>query len=389
MIENGRMRYFFKNNPGYRLALATVLCSGCIHFNVNTDDRELISPYELSTYRPGPGGEEYTYTFKGCPEAPKAIHDFDLQDFYSDPPVYSKVDPQRQAEFNAKKKLFVDYSKLVWAAANSYLLTQNALAADCAMHLLKVWAKADAMLGRLSGDPKDKMGMFQGLITREWILGQLANSFLKIRDAKSLNARDKEIVVDWFRRMATASPKFFDEHPKLVTNNLMTWAGATSAIVAVALNDRELLDFAIRTFKATVDQIQDDGTLPQELARNEQALHYHNFALTPLAIISYFSAPNDIDPWGYKSERVNKLVALMTSALQSPDVFQKLTGTKQNLEFVGDDAGWTEFVFRKSREPLLKSYLTTHRPIREYWFDWDVTAAFGDQFGSKERTLTQ
>jgi hypothetical protein len=72
------------------------------------------------------------------------------------------------------------------------------------------------------------------------------------------------------------------------------------------------------------------------------------------------------------------LITLLSSALNNPSVFEKLNGLKPNLKFVGDDAAWVEFVYRRTHDIALKSYLLAHRPIMEYWFDWDITAAYGE-----------
>ena len=349
-----------------------VFSIGCS--TIPSKSESFTSPYESSSYKAGPGIEKYT--FNDCPQTPNAMQNLDLHDPFTD--SITKMDPQSEAKFNSEKKSLVNYSKLVWRNANSYLATRNKQAADCTLRLLKDWASAGALTGSLSADPKDFRTRIQGLITREWVVGQLVNSYLKIRAAPELDSKDKEIVLSWFRKLASYSPEAVEKHPDLMTNNLLTWAGATSAVASVALGDRNLFDFSITVFKKTVDQIQDDGTLPQEMARGEMAFHYHNFALTPLSIISYFVETNGVQLWTYKDSRADKLVTLLIPTLKDPDSFAKLNGIKPNLENHDDDVGWTEFAYRRSHERTLKTYLAAHRPISEYWFDWDVTAAFGE-----------
>jgi poly(beta-D-mannuronate) lyase len=147
---------------------------------------------------------------------------------------------------------------------------------------------------------------------------------------------------------------------------------------SIALNDRDLFEFAMAKYKEAVDQIQNDGTLPQELARGSQALHYHNWVLTPLSIIATFAEANGVDLWTYKNKRINLLTQLLVPTLGSPDEFKKINGITPDREFIGSDSAWTELIYRRDHDLKIKAYLEKSRPIEEYWFDWDMTASFGE-----------
>jgi hypothetical protein len=64
------------------LIFFTGLLMGCSHQSLIVERSKLLSPYELSTYKPGPGSANYV--FSSCPDTPKAIRDFDLQDISPD-----------------------------------------------------------------------------------------------------------------------------------------------------------------------------------------------------------------------------------------------------------------------------------------------------------------
>jgi len=340
-----------------------------------TAEKNLLSPYELPTYKPGPGGDKYR--FKSCPTTDRAVVDFDFHMFYSDPPVNSKVDPKKYADFKDKQRIIQNYAKKVGFAANTYLFNKSDDGARCAARLLKDWAGKNAMLGSVAKDPNDLMARMQALFVRKWVFGELTNAYLKIRTSGAITESDKTEILSWFRKLAPEVQRsYLRKNP--LTNNHATWAGVSLMSASIALNDRDLFEFAMAKYKEAVDQIQNDGTLPQELARGSQALHYHNWVLTPLSIIATFAEANGVDLWTYKNKRINLLTQLLVPTLGSPDEFKKINGITPDREFIGSDSAWTELIYRRDHDLKIKAYLEKSRPIEEYWFDWDMTASFGE-----------
>ena len=185
-------------------------------------------------------------------------------------------------------------------------------------------------------------------------------------------------MIDWFRALATDIQKDY-LGPKAMKNNHATWAGVSIMMSAIALDDKNLFDWALQKYRESVDQIQDDGTLPLELARKGEALHYHYWTLTPLSIIAAYAEVNQVDLWSYRDHRIDRLEKLLIPTLSNPDEFEKVNHMKPARDLIGADHAWTEFFYKRTHVPEIKTYLQSHRPISEYWFDFDMTAAFGER----------
>src|SRR5258708_10779979 len=141
----------------------------------------------------------------------------------------------------------------------------------------------------------------------------MALVWLRIRDATSLPQTTQAEVPAWFKRVALGvMPPYEDTSSKSRTvprNNHSAWAGLAVAAAGVAANDHDLLDWGIRRYRLTISQIQEDGTLPLELARARRALHYHLFAAGPVVVLAELAAANGLDLYGAASGAVHRYLA--------------------------------------------------------------------------------
>ncbi|MGJ4748983.1 alginate lyase family protein, partial [Leptospira sp. SA-E8] len=129
-------------------------------------------------------------------------------------------------------------------------------------------------------------------------------------------------------------------------NNHYYWAGASVMAVALASDDQPLRELAWRTYRAGIDEIRADGSLPREMTRRQQALHYHNFSLTPLLMMAELARLSGEDWYAYRPERLPQLVELILHALEDPVFARTFFGVEQDRQLMGlcsDEWGWTHF----------------------------------------------
>ena len=118
-----------------------------------------------------------------CPVPPPApIRDLALDRYYGDK-TGSEIDPARKAAHAAATRPLVDYLRTVTDAADHAVTRRDA--APCAAAWLDAWARADALLGQMSGP--------QAQSQRKWDLAGLALAV----GATALS------VLAIYRRMAT------------------------------------------------------------------------------------------------------------------------------------------------------------------------------------------
>ena len=335
----------------------------------------LIAPFETDSYIPGPGFEKYV--FKSCPKVDNIPLDLDFHFFYSDADN-SIIDPFKKKEFDNNQKKLQVFAKDVTFASNSYLYLKSSSGAVCAAKLLVTWAKNDALLGNMSTDPKDWKSKMQAKFVRKWLAGELANAYLKIRKSPDIAENDRVIILSWFRKLVGEIQKDY-LGPKSLKNNHATWAGVSVMMSAIVLDDRKLFEWSLQKYHETVDQIQTDGTLPLEIARKGEALHYHHWTLTALSILANYARANGIDLLSYRDHKIDYLEKILIPTLSDPDEFMKITGLKPARDLIGSDRAWVEYFYKKNHNPEIKKYLIAHRPISEYWFDFDMTACFGEK----------
>ena len=85
--------------------------------------------------------------------------------------------------------------------------------------------------------------------------------------------------------------------------------------------DPDAIEWGDRVFDYAMDQIEPDGSLPNEMKRAGRALHYHLYAAEPLAMLSSIL---DRD-----SPKLDKLVALCIAGIRDPTQFEQRTGVTQ------------------------------------------------------------
>lgn len=264
-----------------------------------------------------------------CPAPPTALPDMQGNGYYSDK-SHSIVDPQLKAQNEAAAKPFTDFADQVSRRADRVLAggTDAADSAECALTWLQQWAAGDAMLGHIASS--------QAQYLRKWTLASLSLAYLKLRPRAE--AAQREAIDAWLRRVARASLEHI-RHSKAARNNHHYWVGLAVMATASATGDATLRQDARELFDEALSDIQDDGSLPQELARAGKALAYHNYALAPLVLMAELAAREGEDWYALRGARLDLLVERTAAGIADPAWFVARTGLSQEVPR-GGITGW-------------------------------------------------
>ncbi len=307
----------------------------------------LVSPWDA--YPPA-----ITQTAYRCPAPPASTLTLDPGTYYTDSKA-SITDPAKKLAYQQATEAPTTLSRNAALAADFYLEHGSLPAAQCVVTLLNAPAEAHAWTG--------KMPDYSGVYTQNWTLSAVAIAYLKVRTAHAATPQQDTAIQAWFDQLAHRITYFFIlEASRLGNakeNNHMYWAGL--ALTAEGIADDDLLNFqwGLGAYQIGIDNIQPDGSLTAETARGQMAMHYHLYALAPLIITAELAEANHIDLYTADSGAIQRLVALCTSALEDPTVFEKRTGIQQIVEqpYAGSDIGWAVPYVRRFPNPQLSALI--------------------------------
>ncbi|AIY39292.1 Alginate lyase precursor [Collimonas arenae] len=287
-----------------------------------------------------------------CPDAPAGLRDIEANGYYSDA-HYSIVDPVLKAKNEAAVKPFSDYLANVSANADRYIANGDSAAGQCALKWLDRWAVDGAMLGKVVSS--------QAQYERKWTLAGVALAYIKLRPLAEPSQRTH--IDAWLPQLADASLAFFDD-PRHKRNNHYYWVGLAVMATGVATGDTRYINAASKIYDSALNDIGEDGSLPQELNRAGRALAYHNYALAPLVMMAELSRLNHDDWYQRRHKRLQKLAQLVLSGIADPAWFVEKTGAQQEIP-KGGILGWIAFYRQTAPELTAQSQeLMVQAPFR-------------------------
>ena len=337
-------------------------CATKLPLRSNASASTLITPWEIENYSPGPAAN--LFIPKACPAILPAVKDLNVPMFYSDA-KHSIIDPILKKQYDDGSRVIRNFVRSLSYSSSTYLYSKDRASVECAISWLMTWAQGEAMLGAMALDPQDKMSIMQGKFVRKWTLASIAESFLKIRSSDLISDSQKYLITNWIKRLSDEVKKDY-YNPKLESNrnNHAYWAGLSEMLSAIVLNDNDLFLWSLEKYKLGVDQIQDNGVLPLEIARGAEALHYHYFSIEPLLLMAEFAKSNGVDLYGYKENRINLLINLLAPTLSNPDSFSPLMSGVTPAKVFIETYGWAELAYNYSLNQdyllFLHNYRTTY-----------------------------
>lgn len=259
-------------------------------------------------------------------------------------------------------------------SVDRYMDSGQAGFAQCAMTWLHAWAEADALLGPAT--------THTGKSIRKWALGSVSAAYLRLKLSASRPldsaGTQPERIEAWLRRCADSVQQEWSIEPPEKLNNHEYWAAWSVMATAVALDDRELFAWSLDIYHAAMKQIDDDGFLENELARDSRALFYHNYALPPLAMIAAFGEANGLNLLAAERRALGRLSDNVVAGINNPERFESATGTKQVPEVMKDSKfTWLEpYCSVADCTGAKAAKLRRARPLKNYRVGGNITALF-------------
>jgi poly(beta-D-mannuronate) lyase len=225
-----------------------------------------------------------------------------------------------------------DFEHRVTAGMNQWLVTASKDEAQCAQQQIDTWAQAGALLDY---DPKESS---QAWYQVEWTLSAIAISESVLVNEPSLDPAQVKRDIQWMNKVAHRTVDF-DKAGKQ-TNNHHYWRGLAAVAAGVISSDNNLFDWGVGVYKQAINELDQRGALPQEMARHERAIHYQSFALQPLAPLAAFAERQHVPLYEYRSpsgKTITDAVNFLGAALDDPQIIKAYTPDEQLVDDLGAD----------------------------------------------------
>ncbi|WP_374336933.1 alginate lyase family protein [Leeia sp.] len=267
---------------------------------------------------------------KACVATPAAQRDVIGVSFYTDA-QHSEADPALVAANKTAAMPLDTYLRQVQSWSNRYVRLGDAAAARCAGQWLQDWAQGQALLGKVNP---------QGEYERKWRTGGLALAYLQVKPQLPLEQRQQ--IEGWLLQLATAvQQRYAARKRESDFNNHAYWAGWSVMTVAVATERQALFDWACDQYRLGLAELQEDGTLPREMARGKKALAYHQFALLPLVWMAELASRQGVNLYEERERRLSRLVSRVLDSLADPGWMAQQAGRPQEpVSVKGLNASW-------------------------------------------------
>ncbi|MDB5800715.1 MAG: hypothetical protein JWL63_1654 [Rhodocyclales bacterium] len=248
--------------------------------------------------------------------------------------------------------LYRDFEDQAGKLSALYVSTAKPVYATCLVDLLAKWADGGALLNY------DPVKRGQVWFQTEWSIGVAAQAYSLVMTEPTLDAAKKARVLDWFSRVSKKQISVPGEKDGTCCNNHSYWRGLQATMIGVITKDDELFRWGLNRYVQAIGEIAADGSMPLEMARHEQALHYQNYALEPMTMIAEIASRQGIDLYAYQvnGRDFHTAVAFLAAALKDDAVIAKYASEKQDKRAFAPgrgDMGWTEFYqARFKKDPL-------------------------------------
>lgn len=297
----------------------------------------------------------------------------------------SKYEGSDQARDDLNEKAYAQYKnktarintleKEVSASTEAWLRDGQEENLHCALDQLALWAQAGALQSRSSDHT--------GRAVRKWALGSYAAAYLRLKFSASQPllryGEQARHIEGWLDRLATIVVEDWSGQPDEKFNNHEYWAAWAVMASGVALNRRDYFDWAVAQYRRAAAQVDAQGYLANELARDTRALAYHNYSLGPLVMIAAFAHANGVPllPEGHGA--LQRLALRVLRGLDDPRGFEDRTGQAQNLSDLREASkfAWLEPYCWLSRcDTATSARLQALRPLKTYRLGGNLTELF-------------
>jgi len=242
-------------------------------------------------------------------------------------------------------KATVPYQKLQQAVtdgASRYVATGDHAEAACVAGLIVRWAAAKTLLDYSYRESS------QAWYQVEWTLSSISLAYSVVQSDPAITADQRRQILKW---MHDVTVYMFDQDPNpgdhTRENNHAYWRALCAASVGILTNDNTLYQRGLEQYVRAIGQMNADGSLPLEMARHENALHYQSFALTPLVMIAELAHRQGTDLYNMRvnGHTIADAVDFMVRASANLDLMKQYASEPQTFSVFTDKRppAWLEF----------------------------------------------
>ena len=306
-----------------------------------------------------------------CPRPLPAVRDIRIAEYYTDK-AYSVVDEKRRKDAHRSAEPLHRYArKVTWMADRALLQRKHRQAVTgCLLRWLGAWADGGAMLGEIDGPLAQHY--------RKWTLASIALAYSAVKPAAGFDAERQAAIEGWLRRLAREMEGYYATWRRESWNNHIYWQGLAEAAVAVAVDDRRLLEKAAEKYRHAADAITPEGLLPKEVARRDKAFGYHAFSLAPLVLLAEIGERNGMALYEMRGGAIHRLAYVVADGMEEAARFEKLVRGRQEVDPRGKvwTLAWLEPYLARFPDPRLERLLAPHRPVAHEWLGGNLTLHF-------------
>jgi poly(beta-D-mannuronate) lyase len=237
------------------------------------------------------------------------------------------------------------YRRLQYAVtdgASRYVATGDHAEAACVASLLARWAASKALLDYTYRESS------QAWYQVEWTLGSISLAYSIVQSDPAVSADRRSRILRW---MHDVSDHMFDQDPHpdepARENNHAYWRALCAASVGILTNDAGLYRRALKQYERAIGQMNSDGSLPLEMTRHENALHYQSFALAPLVMIAELAARQGTDLYSVRvnNRTIADAVDFLVRASANPGLMKQYASEPQSFSLFSGERppAWLEF----------------------------------------------
>jgi poly(beta-D-mannuronate) lyase len=251
-----------------------------------------------------------------------------------------------------------------------YVLSGDTTYARCLVRVLGDWAAKDSLT---HFDYQGNQG--QAWYAVEWTASSAGLAYSIIKGASGLDASQRARVEAWLRRVAKNQTSYPGSSTSCC-NNHAYWRGLHASIIGVINSDNDLYRYGIEQFVSALHSMNNDGSLPLEMARGERALHYQNFAILPLVYIAEVASRQGHNLYDLKvnGKNLHLAVRFLMHAIHDPDLVKRSTSAKQDMSFTEgcgrSELNWMEPYFRRFKVQEVGEFLQKRRATCPLYQNW-------------------
>ncbi|HEY9126457.1 MAG TPA: alginate lyase family protein [Acidobacteriaceae bacterium] len=219
------------------------------------------------------------------------------------------------------------FESRVTSGMNQFLVTGSHEEAQCAQDQIDKWAQANTLLDYDAADQK------QSWFQVEWTLASVSTSESVLVNDLKLDQTEEARDIAWMDRVAHRMIGFPEE--KVHQQNHHYWRGLGAIATGVLAADQDLFNFGVQTYKDGVNEIDQRGAFPKEMARAERAIHYQSFALQPLVTSAMFAERQGFPLYDYKSptgHTIADAIDFLGAIVADPSIVKAYTPEDQLID---------------------------------------------------------